>query len=317
MNQTSTTEIFVGIDVSKDTLDVFVLGKNKLLHLSNNVDGYKKLSRYLKKQAPEIIVLEATGGLEKRAASWLSQEDFPVAVVNPRQVRRYAQAHNIIAKTDRIDAKVLAKFAKDIAPEARYVVDKERDRLRALYTRRNQLINERTRQMNQRSRALSSEVLPSYDTIIRAIDKELKDIETRIDQTIEDSPEWRKKMELLLTMPGIGKESARSLLAFAPELGLIKRGPAASLMGVAPFNNDSGQFHGKRSIQGGRGQVRKILYMATLSAVRHNPTIRSFYNRLKSKGKPEKVVRTACMRKMLVILNAMIRDNRTFQMKIA
>ena len=317
MNTTSTTEIFVGIDVSKDTLDIFITGKDKQLHLSNDVDGYKKLCRYLKKLSPKIIVLEGTGGLEKCAASWMSLEGLPVAIVNPRQVRRYAQAHNILAKTDRIDAQVLAGFAKDIAPEARYVVDKERDLLRALHTRRTQLIKQRTQQINQRSRAFTSEVLPSYDTIIRAIEKELEGIETRIDQIIGNSLEWREKTELLKSMKGIGNESARTMLAYMPELGQLNRRQIASLAGLAPFNNDSGQYRGKRSIKGGRGQVRKTLYMATLSAVKYNPTIQRFYNNLKNKGKPEKVARTACMRKMLIILNAMIKNKSVFQPKIA
>lgn len=317
MNTTSTTEIFVGIDVSKDTLDIFITGKDKQLHLSNDVDGYKKLCRYLKKLSPKIIVLEGTGGLEKCAASWMSLEGLPVAIVNPRQVRRYAQAHNILAKTDRIDAQVLAGFAKDIAPEARYVVDKERDLLRALHTRRTQLIKQRTQQINQRSRAFTSEVLPSYDTIIRAIEKELEGIETRIDQIIGNSLEWREKTELLKSMKGIGNESARTMLAYMPELGQLNRRQIASLAGLAPFNNDSGQYRDKRSIKGGRGQVRKTLYMATLSAVKYNPTIQRFYNNLKNKGKPEKVARTACMRKMLIILNAMIKNKSVFQPKIA
>ena len=317
MKTTSTTEIFVGIDVSKDTLDIFITGKDKQLHLSNDVNGYKKLCQYLKKLSPKIIVLEGTGGLEKCAASWMSLEGFPVAIVNPRQVRRYAQAHNILAKTDRIDAQVIAGFAKDIAPEARYVVDKERDRLRALLTRRAQLIKQRTQQINQRSRVFSSEVLPSYDKIIRAIDKELKDIETRVDQIIENSLEWREKAEIIKSMKGIGTESARTMLAYLPELGQLNRRQIASLAGLAPFNNDSGRFRGKRSIKGGRGQVRKTLYMATLSAVIHNPIIRNFYNNLKNKGKKEKVARTACMRKMLTILNAMIKNNCVFQLEIA
>jgi transposase len=317
MKTTSTTEIFVGIDVSKDTLDIFITGKDKQLHLSNDDNGYKKLCRHLKKLSPKIIVLEGTGGLEKCAASWMSLEGLPVAIVNPLQVRRYAQSHNILAKTDSIDAKVLAGFAKDIAPEARYVVDKERDLLRALLTRRDQLIKQRTQQMNQRSRAFASEVLPSYDKIIRFIDKEQKDIERRVDQIIENSLEWREKTEVLKSMKGIGTETARTMLAYLPELGQLNRRQIASLAGLAPFNNDSGRFRGKRSIKGGRGQVRKTLYMATLSAAIHNPTIRDFYKNLKNKGKKEKVARTACMRKMLIILNAMIRNNCIFQPEIA
>lgn len=317
MKTTSTAEIFVGIDVSKDSLDVFITGKNKQLHLSNDINGCKILCRHLKKLSPKVIVLEGTGGLEKCAASWMSLKGFPVAIVNPRQVRRYAQAHNILAKTDRIDAKVLAGFAKDIAPEARYVVDKERDRLRALLTRRDQLIKQRIQQKNQRSRVFTSEVLPSYDKIIRAIEKELDDIETRIDQIIKNSLEWREKTELLKSMKGIGTETARAMLAYLPELGQLNRRQIASLAGLAPFNNDSGQYRGKRSIKGGRGQVRKPLYMATLSAVIHNPTIRKFYKKLKNKGKLEKVVRTACMRKMLIILNAMVKNNCKFRPETA
>lgn len=317
MKTTSTAEIFVGIDVSKDTLDIFITGKDKQLHLSNDVDGYKKLCRNLKKLSPKIIVLEGTGGLERCAASWMSLEGLPVAIVNPCQVRRYAQAHNILAKTDRIDAQIIAKFAKDILPEARYVVDKERDRLRALHTRRSQLIKERTRQINQRSRAFSSEVLPSYDTIIRAINKELENIEKRINQIIDNSLEYREKIKILKSMKGIGTQTARTMLAYLPELGLLNRYQIASLAGLAPFNNDSGKYRGKRSIKGGRSQVRKTLYMATLSATRHNPRIRDFYNHLKNKGKLEKVARTACMRKMLIILNAMIKDKCVFQPEMA
>ncbi len=317
MNTNCTAEIFVGIDVSKETLDIFITGKDKHLRMSNDVDGYKKICRYLKKLSPKIIVLEGTGGLERRAASWMSIEGFPVAIVNPRQVRRYAQAHNILAKTDRIDAKVLAGFAKDIKPEARYVADEERDLLRALHTRRNQLIKQRTQQINQRSRALTSKVLPSYDAIIRAIEKELEEIETRIDQIINNSLEWREKTELLKSMKGIGAESAHTMLAYLPELGQLNRREIASLAGLAPFNNDSGQYRGKRSIKGGRCQVRNVLYMATLSAVKYNPTIRRFYNNLKNNGKKEKVARTACMRKMLTILNAMVRNNCAFQLNLA
>jgi transposase len=311
------TEIFVGIDVSKETLDVFILGKDHKLSLPNDATGYKELCKILKKAAPSIVVLEATGGLEKRPASWMASEGLPVTVVNPRQVRRYAQAHNILAKTDGIDAQVLAHFAKDMKPKIRYVVDADRERLRALHTRRTQLVNEKTRQINQRSRAYCDEVLPSYDAIIRALDKELADIDTRIDQIINDNAEWRNKTALLKSMKGIGTESARTILTHLPELGRLDRRQIASLAGLAPFNNDSGQYIGKRSVKGGRGAVRKSLYMASLSAVRHNQAISEYYNRLRAKGKPQKVARVACMRKMLTILNAMVKENSVFQVQMA
>jgi transposase len=312
MNSRQSTETFVGIDVSKDTLDVFILGKDKTLQVPNDSHGFKELCQALKKHPPNIVVLEGTGGLEKCAASWMALEGLPVAVVNPRQVRRYAQAHNILAKTDRIDAKVLAHFAKDVAPEARFVVDQERERLRALHTRRLQLINERTRQTNQRSRVYVEELLSSYDAIIQALDNELKDVETRIHQAIGASLEWHQKTELLKTMKGIGDESARTLIAHLPELGQMDRRQIASLAGLAPYSNDSGQHRGRRSIKGGRGQVRKTLYMATLSAVQYNQVIGDYYSRLRANGKYEKVARVACMRKMLTILNAMIKNNTAF-----
>ncbi|MFH0766455.1 MAG: IS110 family transposase [Calditrichota bacterium] len=313
MNTQPLTECYVGIDVSKDHLDVFISNKDQWLQVNNDPDGCRQLGDTLKSLAPQLIVLEGTGGLEKRAAAWLASENLTVAIVNPRQVRRYAQAHNILAKTDRIDAQILAKFAHDVKPKACYVADEERDRLRAWHTRRAQLIKERTQQLNQRARASFPEIIASCDAVIQFLENELASIEKQIDQIIKNNPEYAEKATILKSMKGIGVECARVLLAALPELGRLNRREIASLTGLAPFNNDSGLFHGKRSIQGGRGEIRKILYMATLTAVRFNPVIRNFYNRLKNQGKKEKVARVACMRKMLTILNAMIKNQDAFQ----
>ena len=242
---------------------------------------------------PSIIAMEGTGGLEKMVAVALAKAEMPVAIVNPRQVRDYAKALGILAKTDHIDAKVIAEFAKAVNLEPRFVPDDAHIEMNELITRRNQLIKMRTAENNRCSRAYSSKVRTSHQSIVEAIEVQLKDIDAQIDQLVKSSPIWRAEDDLLQSFKGIGPNTARAIIAGLPERGHLNRREIASLVGVAPFNDDSGKHRGNRYIRGGRSHIRKRLYMATMSAIRWNPSIKSFYERLIGKGKRKSLLQLA------------------------
>lgn len=308
MNPVPTTPCYVGVDVSSQRLDVFILAARKRYHVANNTDGCEKLVILIGRHQPSCIVLEGTGGLEKLAALHLSKAGLPVAVVNPRQVRDFAKAIGKLAKTDRIDAEVLARFAEATKIEPRFVPDEERMELEELAARRSQLLVMLNMEQNRLLRVLAASIRASIQTNIEHLKRQLKQIDDEINRKIEASPIWRTQDNLLQSVKGIGPTTSAALIASLPELGLLNRRQIASLVGVAPFNMDSGKLHGKRSIRGGRADIRKSLYMATLVACRWNPTIKAFADRLLQAGKRKKVAIIACMRKLLIMLNAMMKQ---------
>ena len=252
--------------------------------------------------------MEATGGLEVAVAIALSEADFPVAIVNPRQVRDYAKALGRLAKTDKIDAEVLALFGEATKLEAQELPGEEQRRLRALVARRRQILAMINAEKNRLAAVREPEVAQSIKEVIEVLRKQLKQIDDDSDKELRQSPLWRPKVELLLSVPGIGPVSAKTLLAELPELGLVSGKQIAMLAGVAPVNRDSGKYKGRRTTWGGRSNIRAVLYMAAMSAVRFNPVIRAFYSRLVDNGRPKKVALVAALRKLLTILNAMLRD---------
>ena len=301
-----------GIDVSKATLDVAVSTRKEIKSFPNNERGINEVIDYLKKEIPTLTVMEATGGFEKLLAACLVEASIPVVIANPRHVREFARAKGRLAKTDKIDAHILADFACDIHPEVRPLTDKQTVEIKALLTRRQQITAMLTAENNRLGLA-SQTVLPSIQENIKWLKHLLKNLDSEIEDYIQNSPIWREKDNLLKSVPGVGPVLSMSLLGALPELGTITRKQIAALAGVAPINRDSGKYRGKRTIKGGRTMVRPALYMATLVATRFNPVIKAYYNHLLGLGKVKKVALTACMRKLLTILNAIIRERRPWQ----
>jgi len=302
-------KIFIGIDIAKDTIDISVLPSGESWTVGTTPPELLETVDCLTALKPTNIVMEATGGYETRFAASLATAGLPVAVVNPRQVRDFARALGILAKTDTIDAYVLALFAEKIRPECRPLPTNDEHALRELLTRRHQLVDMRTAESNRRQQIVSKQVYESITALIGSINHEIDVIEREIDNRIKASPLWRAKDKLLQSVPGIGKTTAYMLIVALPELGHLNRRQIASLAGLAPMNRDSGTFRGRRMITGGRALIRSGLYMPILSAIRYNPQIKSFYDRLIAAGKLEKVAITACMRKLLTMLNAIVREN--------
>lgn len=299
---------FVGIDVSKDSLDVHGLPTGSPSRFDNTAEGRAQLLSFLPKAGTSLSVVEATGGYERGLVAEAVTAGHHIAVVNPRQVRDFAKAFNVLAKTDRIDASVIARFAETTRPEPVGYSDRQ-EQLRELIVRRRQLIDHRTAEKNRCETARSSLVRNSVRKLIETINKDIARIDRAVLELVQSNDDWRDRYKRVSEVPGIGKQTAAVMLAELPELGHLNRQQVSSLVGVAPFNRDSGQFRGRRSIWGGRVGVRNVLYMAALSAKRSNPVIRAFAARLLAKGKPPKVVITACMRKLLTILNALLRSN--------
>ena len=300
--------IFIGIDVSKARLDVAMRPLAEKLSVSNDEAGIQALVKRLSELKPVLIVLEATGGLERSVSGTLGSAQLPVVVVNPRQVRDFAKALGQLAKTDRIDAEVMARFAEVIRPPLRPLPDEVSLELRALIARRRQLIEMMVAEKNRLS-AASKAVRKRIEAHIRWLETELDRADKDLDHSIRQSSIWQEHEDLLRSAPGIGPVVSRTLLAELPELGRLNRKQIAALVGIAPLNCDSGTFRGRRGIWGGRATVRAVLYMAALVASRRNSVIRDFYKRLRDKGKAPKVALVACMRKLLTILNAMIKHN--------
>jgi transposase len=300
---------FIGIDISKDTFDVFVLPTEKRWSNTNNPSGIAETVKRLKKQKPTHIVLEATGGLEIHLAAELAAAGLPVAIVNPRQVRDFAKAMGVLAKTDKIDARVLALFAERVRPECRALPTEEERAMKEILSRRNQLVKMQNAESNRKNQFCSQQVTQSIDVLLETIKQEIESIDREINDNLKKSSIWLEKEKLLKSIPGIAESTASVLIIKLPELGTLNRRQIASLVGVAHMNNDSGKFKGKRTIFGGRGAVRTALYMPTLSAKRHNSKIKKFYEKLIAEGKPHKVAITACMRKLLTIANAVMREN--------
>ncbi len=303
------SEVFVGVDVSKDWLDVAFSDARPGVRLANDADGHEAMVKALDGAGPTLVVLEATGGYQRAAAAALAAEGIPVVVVNPRQVRDFARATGILAKTDRIDAEVLARFAQTIRPNVRPLADPERQSFADLVTRRRQLVLMRDAEKNRLGQSQDARVLRSVRTMIRAIETQIEALDEELGDRIKSSPVWQHKVDLLKSVKGVGDQTARVLVAELPELGSLSRQRIASLAGLAPFSNDSGMFRGQRSIRGGRVGVRRALFMATLAGIRYNPVIRAYYEKLVAAGKRKKVALIAAARKLLVILNAIIRTD--------
>jgi transposase len=303
----SEQETWIGIDVAKAWLDVARSGEERVRRLSNDADGIATLVADLTVQSPRLVVLEATGGYERAVTAALAVAGIPVAVVNPRQVRDFAKATGQRAKTDALDARILARFAQQIQPPVRPLPDAVAQDLAALLARRRQLLEMRVAEQNRRP-TLAARLRPALDAHVDWLNDQLAALDDELDRTLRASPVWREKEALLRSIPGIGPVVARTLLGELPELGTLARGEAAALAGVAPLAQDSGRRQGTRRTWGGRGGVRAALYMAAVVAMRFNPTIRALYQRLQAAGKPGKVALVAGMRKLLLIANAILRD---------
>jgi transposase len=304
---------FIGIDVSKATLDVAVHGSGARLRAQNDEQGLKELGAQLLALAPELVVMEASGGYERLCAAVLAQTGLPVAVVNARQVRAFAVATGVLAKTDAVDARVLAHFAAAVRPAVRSLPDEQRAALDEIMGRRRQLVGMLVMEKNRLAQARNAGVRRDIKSLIAILQKRIGGCDGELQRQIQASPVWRAQDDLLRSFNGIGPVNVRTLLVELPELGTLNRKQIAALVGLAPIARDSGQHRGRRSIAGGRGQVRASLYMATVAAIRANAVIRAFYQRLREAGKPAKVAIVACMRKILTILNAMVRTQTHWQ----
>ena len=304
--------IYVGIDVAKAQLDVAVRPADEGWVVSNDDAGVRQLVSRLKTLEPVMVVLEASGGIELPLVASMAVEELPVVVVNPRQVRDFARATGKLAKTDSLDAAVLAHFGEAVKPPVRPLRDAETQALNYLAARRHQVMSMIVSEKNRLGTAATA-VCPRIEAHIEWLQRELDDLDRDLRQTLRQSPVWREKDDLLRTVPGVGEQVSLTLLAYLPELGALDRRQIAALVGVAPFNRDSGTMRGRRTIWGGRARVRAALYMGALVATRHNPVIKDFYLRLLAAGKPKKVALTACMRKLLVILNSMLKHRSAWR----
>ena len=304
---------FLGIDVSKTALDLARWGQKEVKQFANDADGIAAMVEMLSSEtAVTLIVVEASGGFERAMVTELAAASLPIVVVNPTRVRNFARAKGQLAKTDKIDARMIADFGQAIRPEVRPLGSVEQQLIKALVTRRRQLIDMQTAEKNRRT-SINPELLPRLQNHLDWLAAELAELEEELNDWIAQNVHWREKRAGLESVPGVGEITAFTLLAELPELGTLSRQKIAALVGLAPFNRDSGRFRGRRHIFGGRSDVRSVLYMAALSGIRFNPVLKAFYDRLIAKGKLFKVAITACMRKLLTILNAIVRDETTWQ----
>jgi transposase len=313
MERSPAAPTFVGIDVAKDRLDVHLRPSDEAFALRRDGAGLEALVERLVALRPALVVLEATGGFEVAVAGALAADGLPLVVVNPRQIRDFARATGRLAKTDRLDAEAIARFAEAVQPAPRPVPSAAARALGELVVRRRQLVEMITSEGQRRRQLRDPRLGRRLEAHLTWLQNELAALETDLDDAVRGTPVWRAAEDLLASVPGIGKTSARTLIAELPELGSLDRRKIAALVGVAPINRDSGTFRGRRMVMGGRASVRTALYMPTLTAIRHNPALQAFYRRLIGRGRPAKVAITACTRKLLVILNAILRDHRPWQ----
>jgi transposase len=299
-------ECFVGIDVSKETLDVAIRPTGEGRGFAHNEEGLSQMAEWIQSLSPQLIVLEATGGFEVEPIRALISRGLLPVLMNPRQIRDFAKATGTLAKTDKIDAQIIARFAEAVRPEVRPLSTPEAQELGALNTRRRQLVEMLTAEKNRLCTAPPS-ILKAIQTHIRWLEKSLDKVNKELRDRIKANPLWRDKDEILRSAAGVGPATSTTLLSDLPELGTVNGKEISALVGLAPLNRDSGSFRGRRMIWGGRAVVRSALYMSTLVAIRFNPVIRAFYERLRAAGKPFKVAITACMRKLLIILNTMLK----------
>lgn len=305
------TPCYIGIDVSKARLDIAAHPSGRAWQVTHEAEGIMELVAELQSLAPDLVVLEATGSLEMPLVGYLAQAQLPVVVVNPRQVRDFAKALGRLAKTDTLDAEVLARFGEATKPQPRPLPGTQAQELQGLLARRRQLVEMITAEKNRLGTAVER-VRPQVQEHIEWLQRQLEQLNQDLGTTLRASPVWRAKEKLLSSVPGVGPVLCSTLLGQLPELGSLDRRQISALVGVAPFNRDSGTLRGRRTVWGGRSAVRAALYMAALVASRYNPVIRAFYQRLLEAGKPKKVALTAGMRKLLTILNAMVKHNRSW-----
>ncbi|MBI2977757.1 MAG: IS110 family transposase [Rhodospirillales bacterium] len=304
---------FVGIDVSKECLDVHIRPSGKAFTVARDGEGLAALVERLQAVKPALVVLEATGGFETTVAATLAGAGLPLVVVNPRQIRDFARSTGQLAKTDALDAAAIARFAEAVRPEPRLLPDDQARQLAELVARRRQLIEMMTAERNRRRQLSRPRLVKALERHLAALQKDLSEIEREIDTTVRGTPAWREREDLLRSVPGVGPTVARALIADLPELGSLGRKQIAALVGVAPLNRDSGKMRGRRTTWAGRAKVRATLYMAALVASRHNPILAAFYRRLLNAGKAKKLALIAVMRKLITILNAILRDRRPWQ----
>jgi transposase len=300
---------FAGIDVAKNSAELYLLPSGERRSLASDDESRAALVEFLRQQPQCLVVLEATGGYERPLVAALLDAGLAVAVINPRQARDFARALGRLAKTDRVDAQSLALFAQKVQPRACEQTPEKQAELDALVTRRRQLVQLRTMELNRQQTAVHKATLRSHQAVLQLLNKQIEHLDLQIAKLIESDDDWRAKAQLLQSVPGIGPVASNTLLAELPELGKLNRQQIASLVGLAPWPRDSGTLQGKRSLWGGRASVRNVLYMAALTAARFNPVIQRFHQRLRQAGKAPKVALSACMRKLLVILNAMLKTN--------
>jgi transposase len=313
MSAPTTVSSYVGIDISKNRLDVHVRPAGTAFSVPRDPNGLADLVRHLHSLMPTLIVLEATGGFEVTVAAAIAGASLPLAVINPRQVRDFARATGQLAKTDALDARAIALFAERMQPEPRIVPDEQARALADLVARRRQVVEMITAEGNREREARDPKLAKRIGAHLVWLRQELTSIERDLDGAVKASPAWRADEQLLTSVPGVGSTTARTLLAELPELGTLDRRKIAALVGVAPINRDSGIMRGRRTVQGGRGSVRAALYMAALVATRRNAAVRALYLRLRDAGRPAKVALTACMRKLLTILNAILHSRQPWK----
>jgi len=309
--------MFVGIDLSKASLDVAFRPEGTSFQLSNDEGGIAECVRRLQGLKPQLVVVEATGGFETALVAAAAIAQLPIVVVNPKQVRHFAKAIGRLAKTDRIDAAVIAHFGEAVRPELRPIESEASERLTALLSRRRQVLEMIVAEKNRLAATREKQVRQRIAYHLHFLKQELGELDEDLDAEVRSSPAWREKDDLLRSVPGVGRVLARTLLAELPELGRLDRKRIAALVGVAPMNNESGSLHGHRRIQGGRAHVRTTLYMAALVASRFNPRLKRFYDSLRASGKTGKVALVACMRKLLIILNALVRSGQRWNAEVA
>lgn len=302
----------VGIDVGKTFLDICILEIDRHWQIHNTVDDIKQLVKTLKRFHLERIIVEATGGYERKVVEAFAENGLPVVVVQPMNIRQFARAQGVLAKTDKIDAQIIAQFGAIMKPEIREISSKKVRYIRDLLARKRQLMETRTQELNRQHKA-EKHLAATHRRMLKFLDKEIEWVNTQLAKEVAQVTEWQKTYELLSSVPGIGDGVAFTLLGELPELGSLSNRQVGALCGLAPYNRDSGTMKGRRRIKGGRAPIRTVLYMAMLSAIQCNPKMKQFYNRLVTEGKHKKVALTACMRKMMTILNAMIRDGLAWQ----
>jgi transposase len=318
MNLTmETDQTCIGIDISQQSLDMASYPKGQIWQYKNDKHGISKIIEKMQGLRPKLIVMEATGGLEGPLRQALEEAGIPVAVVNPRRIRDFGRAMGLLAKTDKLDAKVMAYFAAKIGPEARPAPDKDSQYLRQLLERRGQLQEILTAERNRLGQSVSADIQQHIQDHIEWIENEIQNLDNQVKEKIAAHPQLQEKIDLLKSMKGVGDHLSARLIAQLPELGHLNQREIAALVGLAPFNRDSGKYRGRRTIWGGRASVRKAFYMPVLTAIRCNPVIRALYLRLLAQGKLKKVALVACMHKMLTILNSMMKHNTRWQESMA